>query len=106
MPRARGGRSDSEVGEFILEFENHTLGGFLSNSGHAGEFGSISAANGANEVAGAHTSQDVDSEFGADAADGEQLFKQRFLLREMKAEERNLIFTHIGVNEQRHLAAG
>ena len=94
---ARRCRSDAEVRELVLEFEHHALGGLLAYSGHAGELGCIAAADDADQVAGVHSSQDVDREFGADAADREKLFKERFLLGEVKAEERNLILTHMGV---------
>ncbi len=105
MPGTRRRRSDSEFRELVLEFEHHALGGLLADSGHASELGGIAAADGAGEVEGVHPAENVDGELGADAADREKFFKERLLFGEMKAEERNLIFADMGVDEQRHVSA-
>ena len=102
----RRGGSHAELRQLVLEFEHHALGGLFAYAGHAGEPDGVRAAQGRHQVGGAHASQDVDRQLGTDAADREEFFKQRLFFRQMKAEERNLVLAHVGIDEERDLAAG
>ena len=49
---------------------------------------------------GVDAAEDGDGELGADAADGEELFEEAFLLGFGEAEEGDLVFADVGVDVQ------
>lgn len=65
----------------------------------------IAGADGGDETTGVDAAEDRDGQFGADAGDGEELFKEALLLSFGEAEEGNLVFADVGVDMERGFGA-
>ena len=60
----------------------------------------VAAAYGADEAFSRDAAQDRDGQFGTDTRDGQQFFKQPLLGELLKAEQKQGIFPHVGVDVQ------
>src|SRR5260370_21328028 len=99
-PPGCDGDGYGEVVELVFEFKHDALGGFLADAGDAGEGGVVAGTNGGDEAIGVDAAQDRDGELGADAADGEELLEEPFLLSFGEAEEGNLVFADVSMDVQ------
>lgn len=100
-----GGDGDGEVVELVFELEDNSLGGLFADAWDAGEGGVVAGADGGDQAAAVDAAEDGDGQLWADAGDGEELFEETLLLSFGEAEERDLVFTDVGVDVQSRFCA-
>ena len=96
---------DGEVVELVFELDDEALGEFFAHTGNARELRVILRADGLHGAIAGEPAQHLDGELGADAAHGDQPLEEALLFAVEKAEERDLVFAHLGVNVQRGFGA-
>lgn len=99
-----GGTGDDEV-ELIAEFNDHALGGLFTDSWDAGELDQIAGANRLNEFGGRNAGEGRERDFGSDAADGDEFFKEQLFFGRMEAIEEYGVFAHVHVDAEFGFAA-
>jgi len=92
---------DGKVVERVLEFEDDALSGLFADAWDLGEGGMVAATDRGDEAVGGDSAQYSDGELGADAGDGEQALEEALLLCGGKAEESDLVFADVSVDEER-----
>jgi len=65
----------------------------------------VAGTDGSDETTGVDAAEDRDGQLGADAGDGEELFKEALLLGFGESEERDLVFADVGVDVKRGFSA-
>ena len=100
-----GGSGRRQRGEFILEFDDHTLGKFSAHAwnGHQANF--VALLQGARQIIGRNAGQDIDRQPWTDPRNPEQQQKNLFFTRILKAKELNRVLANVSEDLQAHRSA-
>lgn len=83
--------------DFAAQFEDEAFGGFFPDAGDACEARGVAAGDGGAQFVGGGGGEDAEGDFGADAADGEQEFKEGALFDAGEAVEGEEVFADVQV---------
>src|SRR5581483_7137012 len=91
--------------DFAFEFEHEALRGLFADAANAAQNFEVALRDGAANFIGRRGRENAERDFGSDARNAQQHFKQIEFIRCRKTEQGKIVFAHVRVNMQRDWCA-